>query len=41
MKATERRSRKKGGVDYRRIHKLLLSDELLLGRHLILKARKK
>lgn len=41
MKSTERHSRRKGGVDYRRIHKLLLSDELLLGRHLILEARKK
>jgi len=36
----ERRARKKGGVDYRRINKILLSKELLLGRHLIIKAEK-
>lgn len=35
------RSLRKGGIDYTRIHKLLLSPELLLGRHLIIKARKK
>ncbi|MCM8783413.1 MAG: class I SAM-dependent methyltransferase [Candidatus Omnitrophica bacterium] len=34
------RSLKKGGIDYTRIHRLLLSPELLLGRHLIIKARK-
>lgn len=36
----EKRSLKKGGVDYRRINKILLSKELLLGRHLIIKAQK-
>lgn len=37
----ERRVAKKGGsIDYRRIHKVLLSKELLFGRHLILKAKK-
>jgi len=35
-----KRSLKKGDINYRRIHALLLSDELLYGRHLILKARK-
>ena len=35
-----KRSFKKGGIDYRRIHEILLSNELLYGRHLILKARK-
>ena len=34
------RSLKNGGVDYRRINKILLSKELLFGRHLILKAKK-
>jgi len=29
----ERRSLKKGGMDYRRINKILLSKELLFGRH--------
>ncbi|MFA4889369.1 MAG: class I SAM-dependent methyltransferase [Candidatus Omnitrophota bacterium] len=36
----QRRARKKGGVDYRRINKILLSKELLFGRHLIIKAEK-
>jgi len=36
----ERRSKKKGGVDYKRINKIILSKELLYGRHLIIKAQK-
>ncbi|OQB11277.1 MAG: putative S-adenosylmethionine-dependent methyltransferase [Candidatus Omnitrophica bacterium ADurb.Bin205] len=36
----ERRALKKGGIDYRRINKVLLSKELLFGRHLIIKAKK-
>jgi SAM-dependent methyltransferase len=36
----ERRSLKKGGVNYSRINKILLSKELLFGRHLIIKAEK-
>ncbi|MBM3248714.1 MAG: methyltransferase domain-containing protein [Candidatus Omnitrophica bacterium] len=36
----ERRSGKKGGVDYRRINKIILSKELLFGRHLIIRANK-
>lgn len=36
----ERRSRRKGGIDYKRINKILLSRELLFGRHLIIKAKK-
>ena len=36
----ELRASKKGGVDYKRINKILLSRELLFGRHLILKAQK-
>ncbi len=36
----ERRFLKKGGIDYRRINKILLSKELLYGRHLIIKAIK-
>lgn len=36
----ERRALKKGGIDYRRINKALLSKELLFGRHLIIKAKK-
>jgi hypothetical protein len=35
-----RRSLKKGGIDYRRINKILLSKELLYGRHLIIRAIK-
>lgn len=37
----EKRALKKGGVDFRRIDKLLFSDTLLLGRHLIITAVKK
>lgn len=36
----EQRSLKKGNIDYRRIHKIILSKELLFGRHLIIKAQK-
>ncbi|MFA5363254.1 MAG: methyltransferase domain-containing protein [Candidatus Omnitrophota bacterium] len=36
----EKRSLKKGGIDYKRINKVLLSKELLFGRHLILKTKK-
>lgn len=36
----EKRSRRKGNIDYRRINKVLFSKELLFGRHLIIKARK-
>ena len=36
----ERRSIRRGGIDYRRINKILLSKELLFGRHLIVKAKK-
>lgn len=36
----ERRSLKNGGIDYRRINKILLSKELLYGRHLIIQAKK-
>jgi len=36
----EKRSLKKGGIDYRRINKIVLSKELLFGRHLIIKAMK-
>jgi len=36
----EKRSLKKGGLDYSRIDNILLSKELLFGRHLIIKARK-
>lgn len=36
----ERRSLKKGGIDYKRINKILFSDELFFGRHLIIKAAK-
>ena len=36
----ERRAIKKGGVDYRRINKILLSKEILFGRHLIIRAEK-
>jgi hypothetical protein len=36
----EHRARSKGGVDYSRINKILLSRELLFGRHLIIKAKK-
>lgn len=36
----QRRSLRKGGIDFRRINKVLLSKELLFGRHLIIKAKK-
>ena len=36
----EKRAIKKGNIDYSRINKVLLSKELLFGRHLILKAKK-
>lgn len=36
-----RRAKKKGDMDYSRIFKILLSPELLYGRHLIIKARKR
>jgi len=36
----QRRAAKKGGVDYRRINKIVLSDALLFGRHLIIQAKK-
>jgi len=37
----ERRTKRKGGsIDYRRINKILLSTELLFGRHLIIQAKK-
>ncbi len=37
----EKRTAKNGGsIDYKRIHRILLSKELLFGRHLIIKARK-
>lgn len=41
LDAKARRSIKKGGVDYRRINEILLTKELLYGRHLIIKAEKK
>lgn len=34
-------SRKKGGVDYSRMNKILLTDEIMYGRHLIVKAVKR
>jgi len=34
------RSKKKGGIDYARINKIMLSKELLFGRHLIIEAEK-
>ncbi|MBI4972983.1 MAG: class I SAM-dependent methyltransferase, partial [Candidatus Omnitrophica bacterium] len=36
----QRRALKKGGIDYRRINKVLLSKELLFGRHLMIQAKK-
>ena len=41
LKSKEAASRKKGGLDYSRINKIMLSDEILYGRHLIIKAVKK
>ncbi|MEI6437473.1 MAG: class I SAM-dependent methyltransferase [Candidatus Omnitrophota bacterium] len=40
-RSKEARSKKNGGLDYSRINKVLLSDELLFGRHLIIKAVKR
>ena len=40
LNSKEQRSLKKGGLDYRRINQYLLSPQLLLGRHLIVLARK-
>lgn len=40
LNSKARRSLKKGGIDFRRINKILLSKELLYGRHLILVAQK-
>ena len=37
----QRRALRKGGVDYQRIDKILHSEEILFGRHLIIQARKK
>ena len=36
----EKRANNKGGIDYRRINQILLSKELLFGRHLIIQAKK-
>ena len=38
LRSKEASSRKKGGIDYSRINRVLLSDEILFGRHLIVKA---
>ncbi len=35
-----RRAKRKGDIDYSKIHKILSSPELLFGRHLIIKAEK-
>ncbi len=40
LKSKEHRARKKGGVDYSRINKILLSKNMLFGEHLIVKAIK-
>lgn len=40
LHAKARRSKKKGGIDFTRINKILLSKELLFGEHLIVKAVK-
>lgn len=40
MNYKAKRSLKKGGIDYRRINKILLSKEILWGRHLIVLAQK-
>lgn len=37
-RSKERRSLKKGGMDFRRINNILFMDEILFGKHLILKA---
>ena len=39
-KAKEGRARKKGGVDFTRMNKIILSKDMLLGRHLILEGIK-
>jgi hypothetical protein len=39
-KLKERRVRKKGGVGFSRMNKIILSKDMLLGRHLIIKANK-
>lgn len=36
----EARTKRKGGVDFKRINKVLMTDEILLGRHLIIQATK-
>lgn len=36
----ERRSLKKGSIDYKRINRILFSKELLFGRHLVIQAKK-
>ncbi|MBF0504537.1 MAG: class I SAM-dependent methyltransferase [Candidatus Omnitrophica bacterium] len=41
LRSKEASSRKKGGLDYSRINRVLLTDEILFGRHLIVKAVKK
>ena len=41
LRSKEESSRKKGGLDYSRMNKVMLSDEILYGRHLIVKAVKK
>ena len=40
-KLKENRSKKKNSVDFSRMNKILLSSEMLLGRHLILEGLKK
>jgi SAM-dependent methyltransferase len=40
LRSKEASSKKKGGLDYSRINKVMLSDEILYGRHLIVKAVK-
>ncbi|MCF7899843.1 class I SAM-dependent methyltransferase [Candidatus Babeliales bacterium] len=37
----KRRAKKKGGIDFSRINKIMLSKEILFGRHLIIKAIKR
>lgn len=39
-RSKESRAAKKGGVDFKRINKVLMSDEILMGRHLIIRAQK-
>ncbi len=40
LKLKENRAKKKGGIDFSRINKILLSKDLLFGEHLIVKAVK-